>query len=395
MNGTNQTDTLGERRVLLLHNRYRLTGGEERYVAQLAELVDRCAVLSATVEWASGSIDRGTAGVALVRGGNRDAADEVQAVLRESPAEVVHAHNVYPAFGWRALAAARDTGAAIVLHLHNYRLFCATGIAFRNGRDCTSCAPRHMWNGVAHNCRNSLFEATAYAAGLGLGQRRLVENVDLFVSPTNQLADDLRELGFDLPIEVLPTWLPDSDFADRSRCVEGGYGLFAGRVSEEKGILVAIEAAAKAGVPLRVAGDGPAMASARALAAGLGAPVEFLGKLDAPRMADARRGAAFALLTSTWREVLPFAALEAQAAGLPLIVSRRGGLPELTDPGLVFPAGDATALAELMARLHGDRKAREEAGARALSRARDRFGEAAFRARLAAVYDRAITLRGG
>lgn len=395
MSATNQTETLAERRVLLLHNRYRLAGGEERYVAQLADLLDRRAAHSAVVGRTSDSIGRGPAGAALALGGLREDANRVRAELRESPADVVHAHNVHPAFGWRALAAARESGAAVVLHLHNYRLFCATGIAFRDGRDCTSCALRHTWNGVIHNCRGGLPEAAAYAVGLGLWQRRLIEHVDLFVSPTRQLADDLQELGFDLPIEVLPTWLPDADFAARSRCAEGDYGLFAGRVSEEKGIFVAIEAAARAGVPLRVAGDGPDLAPARAHAAKLGAPVEFLGKLDARQMADARLGAAFALLPSTWREVLPFAALEAQAAGLPLIVSGRGGLPELTDADLVFPAGDADALAELMARLHRDPETREKAGSRALSRARDRFSEEVFGPRLAAVYDRAIELRGG
>ncbi|MBI4897690.1 MAG: glycosyltransferase family 4 protein [Actinobacteria bacterium] len=388
------TNPLGSRRVLLLHNRYRLTGGEERYVAQLTELLGRRAASSEAVERASDSIGRGIAGVALVRGGISHAADEVRAALQKSPADVVHAHNIHPAFGWRALAAAREAGAAVVLHLHNYRLFCATGIAFRDGSDCTSCAPRRTWNGAMHNCRGGLAEAAAYAAGLGLWQRRLIESVDLFVSPTRQLADDLRELDVDLPIEVLPTWLPDSDFAEHSLCGLGDYGFFAGRVSAEKGIFVAIEAAAKSGVAVRVAGDGPDLPAAREHAARLGAPVEFLGMLDAREMAEMRLGAAFALLPSIWREVLPFAALEARAAGLPLVVSRRGGLPELTDPDLVFPAGDATALAELMTRLHNDVSAREQAGERALSEARERFSEETFGRRLAAVYDSAIERRG-
>ena len=58
---------------------------------------------------------------------------EVADAVRRMRADVVHAHNVHPMFGWRALAAAREAGARTVLHLHNFRLSCAVGIAYRRG----------------------------------------------------------------------------------------------------------------------------------------------------------------------------------------------------------------------------------------------------------------------
>ena len=66
--------------------------------------------------------------MALLRGGLQP--DDVAAAVRRTGARVVHAHNVHPAFGWRALAAARAAGARVVLHLHNYRLVCAVGTCF-------------------------------------------------------------------------------------------------------------------------------------------------------------------------------------------------------------------------------------------------------------------------
>ena len=54
--------------------------------------------------------------------------------MRRTGARVVHAHNVQPTFGWRALAAARAAGARVVLHLHNYRLVCAVGTCFTRRR---------------------------------------------------------------------------------------------------------------------------------------------------------------------------------------------------------------------------------------------------------------------
>jgi glycosyltransferase involved in cell wall biosynthesis len=384
--------SLSEQRVLILHNRYRLAGGEERYVKQLAELLERRAASVTVLERSSEELGSTGAAAGLLRGGLRP--EEVRRAVEESGATIVHAHNVHPSFGWRGLAAARDAGAATVLHLHNYRLFCAIGIAYRDGHDCTECAPDHTSNAFKHNCRGSLPESAAYATGLGRSQAPLIEAVDRFAAPVSQLSDDLDELGFDLPVSVLPTWLPEGDFVTASQAADGEYGLFVGRVAEEKGIFVAIEAAARSGVPLRVAGIGPDIQEAVERAASLDAPVEFLGRIDGQGMVAARMGAAFCVLPSVWREVLPFSALEALASGVPLIVSDRGGLPQLTEPGLVHPAGDANALGAMMRELFDDQARRRSAGDTALALARQRFSEEVFADRLAGVYTDARAARG-
>lgn len=367
-----------------MHNRYRRPGGEERYVEELWALLGRHGAAAGLVERDSESAGRARAAAGLIRGGLD--AEAVGRSVAEAGATVVHAHNIHPALGWRALAAAREAGAAVVLHLHNYRLFCAVGIAFRDGHDCLECAPRKTVNGLRHNCRGSAAEAAAYAIGLRRAQPRLADLVDVFVSPTDQLARDLAEAGLDLAIETLPTWLAPAGIARRSHCGDGEYGLFVGRVTEEKGIFTAIEAAAKSRVGLRVAGDGPALPAAVRIARELDAPVEFLGHIDGQAIVAARLGAAFCVLPSLWREVLPFSALEALGGGLPLVVSRRGGLPELTDPELVFTPGDSDQLADLMRQLIDDRARRTAAGDRALERVSARHGEEIFGRRLAEIY---------
>ena len=65
---------------------------------------------------------------AAVRGRPRS-----RAAVEQVGADVVHAHNLNPLFGPRALEAARAAGARVVMHLHNYRLFCAIAIAYRDG----------------------------------------------------------------------------------------------------------------------------------------------------------------------------------------------------------------------------------------------------------------------
>ena len=80
---------------------------------------------------------------------------------------------------------------------------------------------------------------------------------------------------------MLPHYLPAEAFADaQPRRPTGAYALVAARLAPEKGIDVAIEAAALADVPLRVAGEGPAEAELVELAEPVGAPVDFLGRVD-------------------------------------------------------------------------------------------------------------------
>ena len=128
--------------------------------------------------------------------------------MRLSGARVVHAHNLNPTLGWRALAAAREAGARVVLHLHQYRLVCAIGVCFTRGAECTRCHGRDTLPGVRLNCRGSLPEAVAYGASLALWQRRLAEQADAVIVPSAFARERLRELGAPLDWERVHVLAP-------------------------------------------------------------------------------------------------------------------------------------------------------------------------------------------
>src|SRR3954449_945149 len=181
--------------VLFLHNRYRTTGGEERVVDDLLWLVrEQMGEDAELLDRDSATLSRSRAAVALLRGGL--APDDVGAAVRLTKARVVHAHNLNPALGWRALAAARAAGARVVLHLHNYRLVCAVGTCFNSrGEDCTRCQGANTLPGVRLNCRRTGPEAAVYGAGLALHSRRLAAAADVIVVPSEAAAARLRALS--------------------------------------------------------------------------------------------------------------------------------------------------------------------------------------------------------
>src|SRR5215210_7275224 len=108
-------------RVLVVHNRYRIEGGEERSVELQLAALRRAGVAHALLERRSADLSRRQAALALLRGGRDE--DDAEAAARELEADVVHVHNMLPAPGPRALEAARRAGATIVMQLHNLRLF--------------------------------------------------------------------------------------------------------------------------------------------------------------------------------------------------------------------------------------------------------------------------------
>jgi glycosyltransferase involved in cell wall biosynthesis len=364
--------------ILVLHNRYRTTGGEERAVEDLLWLIrERLGEDAELLARDSALVGRAAAAAGLLGGGLRP--DEVAQAVRRTGARIVHAHNVHPTLGWRALAAARDSGARVVLHLHQYRLVCAVGVCFTHGEDCTRCHGRNTLPGVLRNCRGSLVEAVTYGAALALWQPRLSGLVDAFVVPSEFARERLHELR--APIDgahVLPHVI--RDFAPASTAADGHHALVAARLAPEKGVDVAIEACRIAGTPLVVAGDGP---ERERLAAAAGPGVTFAGRVDDTELDRLRRQAVLALVPSRSGETFGLAAAEAMAAGLPVAASRVGALPELVPDEWLVPAGDPDALAAAIARLRDGVAA---AGAVAIERARTLTEPGVVSERLAGIY---------
>jgi glycosyltransferase involved in cell wall biosynthesis len=351
--------------VLFLHNRYRTTGGEERVVEDLLAVVRE--LLGEPAELLSrdsAEVGAARAATGLLRGGLD--ADLVGAAVRRDGARIVHAHNLLPAFGWRSLAAAREAGARVVLHLHQYRLVCAVGVCFTAGEECTRCHGRNTLPGIVRNCRGSRAEALAYGAALALWQRRMTALADVVVVPSRFAARRLEELGAPLPrgVRVLPppVALAPAGAAQASERGERGYALVVSRLAPEKGVDVAIDACRIAGVRLLVAGDGPELDALVARAAG--ADVRFLGRVGRSDLSALRAGAAIALVPSRSAETFGIAAAEAMAAGLPVAASDIGALPELLPAEQLVAPGDPQALAEAIRRLVGDSEAGERARAR-------------------------------
>jgi glycogen(starch) synthase len=188
---------------------------------------------------------------------------------------------------------------------------------------------------------------------------------------------------FDLPPEkgdAIPNGVELSRFAPHDAAVESvraQYGggplvLFAGRLVYEKGVhdlLAAIPRLRRRHPGLRVvvAGDGPHLAELKAQARRLrlGRSVAWAGFVPADQLAALAAAAGCAVVPSIY-EPFGMVALEAAAAGTPLVVADTGGLREIVEHGITglrFTPGDPAALADAVTAVLSD-----EVLARRLSR---------------------------
>lgn len=150
-------------------------------------------------------------------------------------------------------------------------------------------------------------------------------------------------------------------------------GVF-GRLVREKGLDVAIEAAARTDIALELFGDGPLLPELEAQAKDLKAPVRFWGFQE--QIADAMNAVDAVAIPSRWAEAFPFAALEAMSMGKPIVAAATGGLPEMVEDnrtGLLFRPEDASDMASKLELLSRSPDLVSKLGAKALEQHRELY----------------------
>lgn len=378
-------------RVLLVHNRYRTPGGEERHVDLLAgglrELGADVARFEVTSVEPTSMLDglRVAAGMiyrpAAARGLSR-------AIAAFRP-DVVHVHNILPMLSPSVLVEARKH-AKVVMTVHNYRLVCPSGTLLRHGSVHDDCVTGSSLLCGVRGSRHPWAEGVAYGFALEIHRRLgLIERfVDAFVAPSAAMAEFLVRAGFaSKRVHVIPHGVSVLPWHARAR----RYGLFAGRLAPEKGVRTLLAAMRLAPeVPVHIAGDGPLAPTVTAAGA------SYLGYLPHAELAGWQDHAAFALVPSECPESLSLAALESLAAGTPVIAGSAGALKEIVSfPGCgrLVPPGNASALAIAMREMWAESQTNPQYGRSAWEAARERYELSRQTSLLTALYDE-ITRRG-
>ncbi|MHB1340197.1 MAG: glycosyltransferase family 4 protein [Coriobacteriia bacterium] len=289
---------------------------------------------------------------------NRVAGQLIGRLIDDTRPDIVHVHGIHRQLSPSILFAAARRSVPVVHTLHDYHLVCPADVMLRGGT--VPCLPRSCHTvdcsaALRNRCtRGSLTASTIAAAELTFQRitRAYERSVTRFISPSGFVRDVMVKGGWtETPIDVVPLGVSLPDAAPAN---PGEYALYAGRLSPEKGIDVFLDAARAAGVPAVVAGDGPLASTLRAQHP----EARFTGHVDGASVAHLLGSALVSVVPSISLENSPLGVLEAMAAGVPVVASSVGGVPELLDDeveGLLVPPGDAAALSLALGRIAGDR----------------------------------------
>ena len=287
---------------------------------------------------------------------SRDAARRISGLLDEVSPDVAHLHNIYHQLTPSIIEVLSRRGIPVIMTLHDYKLVCPSYGMFARGAYCYRCRGARYYHAVAVGCGGSRLRSGLLAFE-SYWQRwtHVYDRVDCFIAPSEYLRSVMVESGMAperiVHVSQLNAPSPPADGDDTpAPALPARFLVYVGRLSAEKGVEVLLSALARTpGVALVVLGEGPEGDALRAAAAEKGlADVHFAGHAPPAVVERVMRRAVAMVLPSLSPENAPMVMLEAANVGTPVIVSERGGLPELAarTGGRVVPAGNVDALAD-------------------------------------------------
>ena len=284
---------------------------------------------------------------------SREAKEKLDRLIRDTGPDLVHLHMFHHQLSPSILDVIKKRGLPAVYTAHDLQMLCPNYRMLQGGRVCEACLHGKAFSCVKNRCvMGSLSKSALSALEYKIHWlRHAYDVIQRWILPSEFYYQKFLEAG--IPAEKLvhiPNFLPLPALESADLPEKDSGMLYVGRLSEEKGIMTLLQAAAGTDIPLRIAGTGPLEEEIKALLrTGKYPNVRLLGFLSGKALENEIRSARAVALPSEWYENCAYAAIEALRLGRPLIGSRIGGIPEqIQDNGLLTDPGSAESLREAM-----------------------------------------------
>ena len=378
-------------RVLIVHNYYQHSGGEDSVVASEKALLEDNghAVAQYSVDNHSIAGLAKTAKVFFDVAYSRSARDAFAREIEAFRPDIVHVHNFFPLLTTSIYDACQAAGVPVVQTLHNFRITCAGVYLLRDGKQCELCLDGSAYWGAVHRCyRGSALGSLAVARMIDVNKRQGTwrTKVDRFIALSESAKSRFVLAGVPADrIVVKPHFATDP--GETTPGPRRG-ALYVGRLSPEKGVHELIAAWRQVDYPLRVAGDGPLADELRAKAP---PNVTFLGQISNAEVRREMTQAAMLVMFSNCLESFGMVLVEAFATGLPAVVSNIGTPSHIVrhgENGHHVQVGDPDALAAAVNALCRDPAKLEQLGKAARRDYLANYTPETNYEQLTAIYDR-------
>ncbi len=403
-------------RIMLCHNNYCVSGGAEvfyhevgRVLSEQGHQVAYFSALSDAVEtpWRDyfPSVASYSEGGLLAKAinfphmvYNCTAKEAMAKLIADFKPDIIHAFAIYVQLTPSILDAAHAAGVPVVMSCNDYKHICPNYKLYHHGKVCEECKGGKFYRAVVNRCcHDSLVYSVASSVEAYVHSWMNIyrKNVHTFLFASEFMALKTEEFWGKWVFNwgILRNPFDAQKYFESNEA--GNYVLYFGRLIDEKGVNVLLDAAALArDVPLVVVGDGPDLEELKQQAAAQGLThVQFVGAKWGDELDQILIGCRFVVVPSLWHENFPYVILQSFAMGKPVIGSNRGGIPELVahgERGLIYDATDAAELADAMSQLMVDADRARQMGGSAKRYADAEFNDECFYANLMQTYNEVL-----
>lgn len=345
-------------KVLLVNKFHYRKGGSETYYFTLAESLADCGheavffsmrdpehnlpCAQETFFVSHGSVDgpvRSRIRMAAHIAYSKEAYRNMTQLLRSERPDLVVLNNIHRQLSLSVIDAAKnfDPKLPVFWTVHDLAIACPAYLMLDGaGEICEKCLDGNFGHCVENRCvkGSRLMGLLAKFEADFIRRMGLYSKVDLYICPSEFYMRILQKAGISEDrLTVMRNPLPLRTQYKES-CGEGGYVLYFGRLSREKGLSMLIDAMEKAGGRLEIVGTGPMEEELRARAKRTAAQrIVFRGFLAGEALTGCIERSRCVVAPSVWYENQPYSICEAMALGKPVIASQYGGLPELVEHG--------------------------------------------------------------
>jgi glycosyltransferase involved in cell wall biosynthesis len=386
-------------RIVVAHNRYRYSGGEDAVLRAEVEMLRDAGHVVELFEADNKTIEGTLAkiGAAGSLFHSSSYSQKMTELLRAFRPEILHVHNWFPLLSPSIISAACEEGVPVVQTLHNFRMLCVNGTLYRDGRICHDClGKRFPLNGAINGCYSNSRIGSALIA-TAFTYHRMVhtwDGVTTFIAVSEYQKALLIRGGVDADkITVKPNFVKRTNELGSGG---GGYALFVGRLTAAKGIRTVLRAWSenRISTPLRIMGDGPLVDEVRETV--LNFPqVQYLGQKSPAEVYAAMADARFVICSSECPETFGLTAIEALSRGTPVLAADTASVRELIEDGqngLCFTPGDPDDLAAKASVLVADDATYQEMRRNCRAVYEKRYTDSVNYKLLMDIYQRAIDL---
>lgn len=340
-------------KILVIHTYYQIRGGEDQVFEQERDLLSEDNDVRTLIFYNKGGFEGIKQFLNLQN--NQNANHELEQILLDFKPEVAHIHNLHFGAGWGLLDILRKYKVPVIMTIHNYRLLCPSATLFNsNGLFLDSLEGSFPWNAVKKRVYKNSVILTFWLAFVNTQIRKKDKLKQL--SRLIVLTDFAKTLYLNSKLNldsnkvvVKPNFVNQKlEIVNLER---GSHFLFVGRLSEEKGLDVILNAFSNSKFRIKIAGIGPLQGTVEDFVEKYPDNFEYLGKLDSNQVEKEMKTASALIFPSLWFEGLPMTIIEAFACCLPVIASDLGAMSSLICSSLNGLHSEAGNYKDLQAKL--------------------------------------------